>query len=188
MLSPDLFRREMSRMALALDASPQQPEPSDERIAQLYDDVKHLDDVSFVLSCERCRRELDWFPKARHIIERAQQVRQGLGDTTSALDAWGEFRRTVTLRLNLDLLARSPEAEMTRVGLTPLDAQIARRLGGFKHLIDMTPRDMDFKAKEFQAVYDELSANRRTEDQLIALEPAQPQRIPLLAEGDGYDR
>jgi len=47
---------------------------------------------------------------------------------------------------------------------------------------------MDFKAKEFQAVYDELSAKRRTEDQLIALEPAQPKRIPLLAEGDGYDR
>jgi len=184
MLSPDLFRREMGRMSLALDASPQQPEPSDERIAQLYDDVKHLDDVSFVLSCERCRRELDWFPKARHIIERAQQVRQGLGDTTSALDAWGRFRRTVTLRLNLDLLARSPEAEMARAGLTALDAQIARRLGGFAHLIAMTPRDMDFKAKEFQAVYDELSAKRRTEDQLIALEPAQPRRTPLLAEGE----
>lgn len=185
MLSPDLFRREMGRMSLALDASPHQPEPSDERIAQLYEDVKHLDDVSFVLACERCRKELDWFPKARHIIDRAREIGRGLGTTPSALDAWGEFRKKVTLRLNLDLLGRSPEEETKRVGLTPLEMQIARRLGGFKHLMEMTPRDLDFKGKEFAAVYNEAIDRQQTQDAVLSLEPAQRQRIPLLAEGEG---
>ena len=157
-----------------------------------WDELRDTPDTVFVLATKRALAEWDKpfaFPPIAVLKRYAAQFEGAMGTgQPTALDAWGQFRRTVTLRLNLDLLARSPEAEMARVGLTALDAQIARRLGGFKHLIEMTPRDMDFKAKEFQAVYDELSAKRRTEDQLIALEPTQPQRIPLLTGGDSYDR
>lgn len=180
MLSHELFRREMARMSFALDASPNQPEPSDERIAQLYDDVKHLDDLVFVASCDRCRKELDWFPKARHILERARLINQALGAQPTALDAWGQFRRKITLRLNLDLLARSPEEEANRVGLSPLELRLARRLGGLSHLAQMPPKDLDWKAKEFTAIYDEMAARHEAEDALVALEPS---RVPLLADG-----
>lgn len=181
MLSPDLYRREMGRMSLALDASPHQAEPSDERLTQLYEDVRHLGDPTFVAACDRCRKELDWFPKARHILDRARAIDQAVGLLPSALDAWSQFRRKVTLRLNLDLLARSPEEECQRVGLTPLEIDMARRLGGFAHLIAMPPKDLDWKAKEFVAAYGELAERRETEDALIALDPV---RVSLLAEGD----
>jgi len=183
MLTPDLFRREMGRMSLALDASPHQPEPTDERIAQLYADVKDLDDMTFVLACERCRKELDWFPKAKHIIDRAREIGRGLGHEQTALDAWASFRKKVS-RINLDILGHNPEVEIERLGLTDLDSAMARRLGGWSHLALMPPKDLDWKSKEFQAVYGEVSDRQRTEDQLVALEPARPRRVPLLAEGE----
>lgn len=185
-MNPETYQRGMARMGAALSV-----EPTPGQMAIYWEELGDLDDITFTAAVKAAIRsapKMYALPTLGAILKEVAQVRAALGETRTALDAWGEFRRTVTLRLNLDLLARSPKAEMTRVGLTPLDAQIARRLGGFKHLIEMTPRDMDFKAKEFQAVYDELSAKRRTEEQLIALEPAQPKRIPLLAEGDGYDR
>src|SRR4051812_11988584 len=104
MLSPDVFRREAARLSLALDASPRETEPSDERIQQLYEDVKHLTDAAFVAACDRCRRELDWFPKAKHILERAPQPPGSTSD-----EAIGTLRRKIMFRYSAET---RPTAEL----------------------------------------------------------------------------
>ena len=148
------------------------------------DALGHLDDVTIRAALGRyAQNGRSFFPTVPEILKAASDIAAVRSNQPTALDAWGEFRRKVTLRLNLDLLGRNPEAEAARVGLTPTEMQIARRLGGFAHLLQMSPRDLDFKAKEFAQVYGEVSDRQRTEDQLVALEPARGARVPLLAEG-----
>lgn len=131
MLTPDLFRREMARMSLALDASPRETEPSDERIQQLYADVAHLSDAAFMASCERCRRELDWFPKAKHILERAPQAPGSTAD-----EAVGSLRRKIMFRY----APTRPDAE-----LTPGEAALVHELGmTTARLAAMPPKDLDW--------------------------------------------
>lgn len=184
-MNPETYQRGMARMGAALSV-----EPTPGQLAIYWEELGDLDDITFTAAVKAAIRnapKMYALPTISAILKEVAQIRAALGETPTALDAWGDFRRKLQ-RLNLDILGSDPAYEERRLGLTPTDSQLARRLGGWAHLALMTPRDLDWKAKEFQAVYDEVSARRRTEDQLIALEPAQPQRIPLLAEGDTHDR
>jgi len=151
-----------------------------------WDELRDLPDPVFVLATKRALAEWDKpfaLPPIAVLKRYAAHVEGAMGTgQPTALDAWASFRKKVS-RINLDILGHNPEVEIKRLGLTDLDSAMARRLGGWSHLALMPPKDLDWKAKEFQAVYGEVSDRQRTEDQLLALEPAQPRRVPLLAEG-----
>lgn len=182
-MNRDTFSRGMARMSAAVSVELTPP-----LMAAYWEELEEIDDLTFMAAVKMAVREAKEqfkLPTINALLRYTEQIHQaqGTGQPT-ALDAWGEFRKKVTLRLNLDLLGRNPEAEAARVGLTPLEMQIARRLGGFAHLMQMPAKDLDWKAKEFAAVYAECVERQRTEDQLVALEPARPLRVPLLAEGE----
>jgi len=151
-----------------------------------WEELRDLPDTVFVLATKRALAEWDKpfaLPPIAVLKRYAAHVEGAMGTgQPTALDAWADFRKKIS-RVNLDILGHSPEVERKRLGLTDLDSQIARRLGGWSHLALMPPKDLDWKAKEFAAVYGECVERQRTEDQLVALEPARPLRTPLLAEG-----
>jgi hypothetical protein len=151
-----------------------------------WDELRDLPDTVFVLVTKRALAEWDKpfaLPPIAVLKRYAAHVEGAMGTgQPTALDAWGDLRRKIG-RVNLDILGQQPEYEAARLGITPLDSQIVRRLGGWGHLALMTPKDLDFKRREFEAVYDEISERQRTEDQLVGLEPSRPVRS-LLVEGE----
>lgn len=174
------FQTSMARMIAAFSA-----EVSPEKAEVYWEELRHLPDAVFVVATKQALSEWEKpyaLPPIAILKRYASHAQGALGvGQPTALDAWGEFRRKVTLRLNLDLLAHGPEDEARRVGLTPTELRIARRLGGLAHLAQMPAKDLDWKAKEFAAVYDEVAQRQEAEDALVALEPG---RVPLLAEGE----
>jgi hypothetical protein len=98
MLNNTTYQREIAKLLLALDAAPGQAEPSQERLTQLWEDVCHLDDASFVIACERCRKECDWFPKAKHILERARVVQRSTGAVIDGASAWAALESAILNR------------------------------------------------------------------------------------------
>ena len=146
------------------------------------DELIELDELTVRAALKRyAQTGRGFFPTVPEIMKAASDIDAVRTGQPTSLDAWAEFRRKVT-RINLDILGHSPEVERQRLGLTDLDSAMARRLGGWGHLALMPPKDLDWKAKEFAQVYGECVERQRTEDQLVALEPARPLRTPLLAE------
>lgn len=180
-MNKETFQRGMARMGAALSVA-----PTPGMMATYWEELSDLDDLTFTAAVKasiRASKKMFALPTIGEILIHADHIQQvqGMGQPT-ALDAWAEFRKKVS-RINLDILGHSPELERKRLGLTDLDSVMARRLGGWAHLALMPPKDLDWKAKEFQAVYGECVERQRTEDQLVALEPARGARVPLIAEG-----
>jgi len=180
-MNRDVFRQGMARMAAAVSV-----ELTPALMATYWEELNDIDDISFLAAVKLAVRgatEQFKLPTIHALLRYTEQVRQAMGTgQPTALDAWAEFRKKVS-RINLDILGHSPEVERKRLGLTDLDNVMARRLGGWAHLALMPAKDLDWKAKEFAQVYGECVERQRTEDQLVALEPARPLRTPLLAEG-----
>jgi hypothetical protein len=148
------------------------------------DALGHLDDITLRAALQRYGQGgRSFFPTVPEILKAASDIDAVRSNQPSTLDAWGDLRKKIS-RVNLDIMGRQPEYEATRLGITPLDSQIVRRLGGWAHLGMMPPKDLDWKAKEFAQVYAECVERQRTEDQLVALAPARGARVPLLAEGE----
>jgi hypothetical protein len=154
MLDSTVFRHEIAKLALALDAAPGQTVPSSERLELLYEDVRHLDAVTFALACDRCRKELEWFPKAKHILERAQQVARASGAVLDGAGAWAAFESRVLGRYSFGVTKTFdwPD-DLTRT--------IVREQLGFDsaavHNLAMIDNDIqrDKYRKRFIALYDE---------------------------------
>jgi hypothetical protein len=132
MLSNAVYQREIARLLLALDASPRDAEPTTDRLTQLFEDVCHLSDAAFVAACDRCRRELDWFPKAKHILERAPQPPGSTAD-----EAIGSLRRKIMFRYSAET---RPTAE-----LDAGEAALVHDLGMTPaRLAAMAPKEFDW--------------------------------------------
>ena len=126
-MEPLTFQSNMAKMAAAFSA-----ELNAAKADVYWDELRELPDTVFVLATKRALTEWDKpfaLPPIAVLKRYAAHVEGAMGTgQPTALDAWGEFRRKVTLRLNLDLLGRNPEAEAARVGLTPTEMQIALSL------------------------------------------------------------
>jgi hypothetical protein len=121
-----------------------------------------------------------FFPTIPEFLAAVRSVqRVSGGELPSPTEAWGTFLKKL-YRWNPDIARGNPDAEIARVGLTPLELECARRLGGFWALRFMSDHDIHFKAKAFEGIYREVAERREVEDALMAIEPA---RVPLLGEG-----
>lgn len=121
-----------------------------------------------------------FFPTVPELLMAVRSVqRVSGGELPSPSEAWGTFLKKL-YRWNPDIARGNPDAEIARVGLTPLELECARRLGGFWALRFMSDHDIQFKAKAFETIYREVAERREVEDALIAIDSA---RVPLLGEG-----
>lgn len=158
-------------------------ELSDLEMDVYLDELADLDEVTLRGALKRyAAGGRSFFPTVPEILKAAGDLNAARESQPLALEAWGQFCKKIG-RVNLDILARHPEQEARRVGITPEDSRIAQMLGGWHHLALMKPKQLDFKAKDFLAFRAECVERQHTEDQLVALEPARPLRVPLLAEG-----
>jgi hypothetical protein len=91
-----------------------------------------------------------FFPTIPEFLAAVRSVqRVSGGELPSPTEAWGTFLKKL-YRWNPDIARGNPDAEIARVGLTPLELECARRLGGFWALRFMSDHDIQFKAKAFE--------------------------------------
>lgn len=178
MLTPDVFRREVAKLSLSLDASPHKPEPSNERLQQLFEDVKHLDDDTFIVACDRCRKELVWFPKAAHILARARPLLQ-----TSAEERAGRLLKKLS-RYNPDIGVVNDGTRGLLVtgteqpgGFDADERAVLEECGGVRALFERSEKGHDrdattFVRQAFVAAFARRATRREAEDTLLALRPA----------------
>lgn len=136
-------------MGTLIDAYPDAQIPDDERLSIYRAAFVHLPGDVFAAAVKRAIGDLKWFPTVAELREFARAYMQITGALPTAGIAWEQARRACnTLAPGIREQVEYP---------TPLIAEVVRRMGGPRTIALCAIEQLDWKRREFQSLYDELT-------------------------------